>query len=165
MVSQPSSISRSTTASMWSNTLLIKAICKSASTASISSGRKGTKMSSPATSPQSENTTPAPAVTDRSTKPQGVIPRNLQSWVWIALILVIGVGIFFSGGPKKPSTGSAATQPAGITPVSAGGLTPEQVSKRLQDSEEAARRNGLTPLQAGELPQPGDPRYNPDAAF
>ncbi|HET6844848.1 MAG TPA: TrbI/VirB10 family protein [Candidatus Angelobacter sp.] len=122
---------------------------------------------STAPTPQPETTgTPAPAITDRSSKPQGVIPKNMQSWVWIAVVLVVAVAIFFSGTtPKKTAAGSGTNQ-AALTPAAgAGGLTPEQVSKRLQDSEEAARRNGITPLPPGEQPQPGDPRYNPDAAF
>ena len=117
------------------------------------------------------DTTPAPAsapVTDRSTKPKGVIPKNLQSWVWIGGLLLIAVGIFFSGtGPKRVAAGTANT-PAPAQAV--GGLTPDQVSKRLQDSEAAARATlpGNPRSPQGQLSQQslaGDPQSNPDAAF
>jgi len=117
----------------------------------------------PTPQPQPEvSVPPSPAITDRSSKPQGVIPKHFQSWVWIAVALIVAVGIFFSGTPKK-AHGNATDETA---PAAAGGLTPEQVAKRLQDSEDEARKNALLKqLQPGETPQPGDPRYNPDAAF
>jgi len=118
---------------------------------------------SAAPTPQPEVSTPTTAVTDHSRKPQGVIPKNLQSWVWIAVILVVAVGIFFSGTPKKKTVSSNTSDPAVLAPVS--GLSPDQIQKRLQESELEAQRNGLGPLPPGQQPPPGDPRYNPDAAF
>jgi|SRR5579883_1243444 len=123
---------------------------------------------------QPETTTPSPAITDRSTKPQGVIPKNMQSWVWIGVILVVAVGIFFSGGPKRPINAAAQTDQPMLTPVNPSGLTPDQVAKRLQESEQEARRNGLTPVQSANNQNPnqmlpGDSRYtagyNPDQPF
>jgi type IV secretory pathway VirB10-like protein len=125
----------------------------------------------PTPQPQPEvSTAPAAAaVSNRTTKPKGVIPKNLQSWAWIAVLMVLAVGIFFSGtGPKKVAAGNGAAQ-SPTTPAAPSGLTPDQVSKRLQDSEATAR---LTTPPGG-LPQgppsqqtlAADPRLNPEAAF
>jgi hypothetical protein len=93
-----------------------------------------------------------------------VIPKNLQSWVWLALLLLVAVGIFFSGTTKKPAHGNAQA-PLPSAPVTAAGLTPEQVQRRLEESEDEARRHGLAPTTPGRQHPPGDPQYNPDAAY
>src|SRR5262245_4566258 len=113
--------------------------------------------------PQPETPAPTAVVSDRTKKPQGVIPKNVQSWVWVAVALITGVGIFFSSGPKKPKATGA--NEATIAPAAPGGLTLEQVQKRLQDSEDEARRNGRGSFTPGKQAQPGDARYSPDAAF
>src|SRR6267154_2638547 len=118
------------------------------------------------TPPLQPEAAPSPAgapVPQHGDKPQGVLPKHLQSWAWLAILLVVAVGFFFSGTPRKSAAGNGPS--AATTPATVGGLTPEQVQKRLQDEEEQARRAGLTPLPPGQAPQPGDPRFNPDAAF
>jgi type IV secretory pathway VirB10-like protein len=122
--------------------------------------------------PETQPEIPSPAgtpVAERGTKPKGVLPKNLQSWAWLAILLLLAVGLFFSSSPKKAGANNHtnATPNAGAV----GGLTPDQVQKRLQDNELQERRTGLPQLPPGQTAQAGDPRFaadprlNTDPAF
>src|SRR5713226_9516852 len=108
------------------------------------------------TTPQATPQPPEPSaaatpVSDKRTAATGVIPKQLQSWIFLAAIFVVAVGLWFSSSTKaKTGPGSASVAGDQIKPV-VGGLTPEEVQRRLLESEDA-RRNALTNLPPS---QPG----------
>lgn len=108
---------------------------------------------------------PSPAATpvnDKRPTPSGVIPKQLQSWVYLGIIGVVAVGVWFSGAGKTPkpknsnANGSASVEQA--KPV-IGGLTPDEVQRRLDESE-AARRYTATNLPPNKPEQPTDAHVN-----
>lgn len=87
-----------------------------------------------------ELSTAAAPVTDKRTAATGVIPKRMQSWIFLAALLVGAVGLWFSSSSTKaakpsPGTPAAADQ---LKPA-VGGLSPEEVQSRLKDSEAASR--------------------------
>jgi type IV secretion system protein TrbI len=82
----------------------------------------------------------ATPVTDNRVAPTGAIPKQTQSWIFLAILAVVAVGLWFSGMGKKPK-GAAGTSSQPTTQVKpmVAGLTPDQVQKRLEESEETRR--------------------------
>jgi type IV secretion system protein VirB10 len=74
----------------------------------------------------------------------------MQSWIFLGIIAVVAVGLWFSGMGKKPknTTGTGSTTVAAAKPM-VGGLTPDEIQKRLEESE-ATRRT-----EVGNLRPPG----------
>src|SRR5437588_499807 len=109
------------------------------------------------TSPVIEDTQPSAAATpvnDKRTPATGAIPKQMQSWIFLAIIGVVAVGLWFSS--SSPKARSAATNGAAageqVKPL-VGGLTPDEVQRRLQESEDARRLALSNPI----LNQPGQP--------
>jgi type IV secretion system protein TrbI len=121
----------------------------------------------PITAPASEPSAAATPVDDKRTAAKGVIPKQMQSWVFLAVVLVVAVGLWFSSSTKpKTSPGSPSVAGEQVKPV-VGGLTPDEVQRRLQESEDV-RRSAVTnppPRQAGQATdlRSNDAHLNPDA--
>src|SRR5258708_36988890 len=89
----------------------------------------------PVTPQVPEPSAAATPVSDKRTAATGVIPKQMQSWIFLAVIFVVAVGLWFSSSTKtKTSTGSASAAGNQIKPV-VGGLTPDQVQKPPQETE------------------------------
>ena len=95
---------------------------------------------------------PAPSaaatpVTNTRTVATGAIPKQMQSWIFLGIIAVVAVGLWFSGMGKKPknTTGTGSATPTVAKPM-VGGLTPDEVQKRLEESE-ATRRTEVSNLR------------------
>jgi type IV secretory pathway VirB10-like protein len=109
------------------------------------------------TPPVIETAQPSAAATpvnDKRTPATGAIPKQMQSWIFLAIIGVVAVGLWFSS--SSPKARSAATNGAAageqVKPL-VGGLTPDEVQRRLQESEDARRMALSNPI----LNQPGQP--------
>jgi len=121
------------------------------------------------TTPQPVPQTPesSPAATPVSNKrptPSGVIPKQLQSWVYLGIIGVVAVGVWFSGAgktPKPKNTSANGSASVGQARPAIGGLTPDEVQRRLDESE-AARRYTATNLPPNKPEQPTDAHVNPE---
>jgi hypothetical protein len=104
----------------------------------------------------------AAPVTNTRTAATGAIPKQMQSWIFLGIIAVVAVGLWFSGMGKKPKntsgTGSATTTQA--KPM-VGGLTPDEVQKRLQESEDTRRTEAVN-SRPGQFAPPSDARLAPD---
>src|SRR5947207_15922888 len=85
----------------------------------------------------------ATPVNEKRTPATGAIPKQMQSWIFLAIIGVVAVGLWFSS--SSPKARSAATNGAAageqVKPL-VGGLTPDEVQRRLQESEDARRKIG-----------------------
>jgi type IV secretory pathway VirB10-like protein len=98
------------------------------------------------------------SVTDRRTRPPGVLPRSAQTWLMVALALGILAIIVFTGRPNPPS--SARPNPTSSTSTT----SPERLrdyQDRLRLLDERGRQ------QAAEIPNPVAPipyEYDQDPA-
>jgi type IV secretion system protein TrbI len=116
----------------------------------------------PVTAQAPEPSAAATPVSDKRTAATGVIPKQMQSWIFLSVIFVVAVGLWFSSSTKaKTGPGSASVAGDQVKPI-VGGLTPEEVQRRLQESEEA-RRSALTNLPPNQSGQATDARLSPDA--
>src|SRR5579864_7395739 len=89
----------------------------------------------------SQLSTAAAPVSNKRTAATGVIPKQLQSWIFLAVVLVGAVGLWFSSGATKaakPSPGTVSAAGDQLKPA-VGGLSPDEVQTRLKESEEASR--------------------------
>lgn len=113
--------------------------------------------------PQTKSSTPEPEgpelatavapVTNKRTAATGVIPKKMQSWIFLTVIFVAAVGLWFSSGSTKaakPRPSSASVGVEEVKPV-VGGLSPEEVQTRLRESEQAGR-NAATNLHSNAPP-------------
>jgi type IV secretion system protein TrbI len=110
--------------------------------------------------------TPVPSaaatpVTNTRTAATGAIPKQMQSWIFLGIIAVVAVGLWFSGMGKKPknTTGTGAATTTQVKPM-VGGLTPDEVQKRLQESEDTRRTEAVNSRQAAPV-QLSDARLEP----
>lgn len=107
------------------------------------------------TTPQATQQTPEPEapelsaaapVSNKRIAASGVIPKRMQSWIFLTVLLVGAVGLWFSSGSikaAKSSPGSASsTDP--LKPA-VGGLSPAEVQTRLKESEDASRNAAASP--------------------
>src|SRR5579863_7164294 len=95
-------------------------------------------------SPESETaelSTAAAPVTNKRTPATGVIPKRMQSWIFLAALLVGAVGLWFSSSSTKAAKANPGTPGAAAEQLKplVGGLSPEEVQTRLKESEEASR--------------------------
>jgi type IV secretion system protein VirB10 len=101
----------------------------------------------------------AAPVSNKRVAPTGVIPKQLQSWIFLAVVFVGAVGLWFSSSSTKaakPKPGAAPAAGEQIKPI-VGGLSPEEVQTRLKENE-AASRSATTNLHS-------DPPPTTDAQF
>ena len=83
----------------------------------------------------------AAPVSNKRVAATGVIPKQMQSWVFLAVVFVGAVGLWFSSSSTKaakPKPGATAAAGEQIKPV-VGGLSPEEVQARLKENEAASR--------------------------
>ena len=90
---------------------------------------------------QPELSTATAPVNNKRIAATGVIPKRMQSWIFLTVMLVVAVGLWFSSGSTKAAKPSPGTPSAIGDPVKAavGGLSPDEVQARLKESEEASR--------------------------
>jgi type IV secretion system protein TrbI len=105
--------------------------------------------------PAASNAAATP-VTDKRIAPAGAIPKQMQSWIFLGILAVVAVGLWFSGMGKKPQS-AAGTGSQTVTQVKpmVAGLTPDEVQKRLQESEDT-RRTEVQNSRGPQLPQLSD---------
>jgi type IV secretion system protein TrbI len=88
-----------------------------------------------------EFATAAAPVSNKRTAAPGVIPKQMQSWIFLSVVFVGAVGLWFSSAatkaakPRRGATTSAAEQ---VKPIVAG-LSPEEVQSRLKENDTASR--------------------------
>src|SRR5215471_18312109 len=87
-----------------------------------------------------------PAVTNKRTDPPGVMRKSIQSWVILAIAVLMLLVIWLSGGTKAKS---ASPQNKPSPPANIGG-TPEDIAARLLAEQREQARNLIT--QAGKTP-------------
>ena len=95
-----------------------------------------------ATTPQTNPETPelstaAAPVANNRTAATGVIPKQMQSWIFLSVVAVGAVGLWFTSGSTKAAKPRAATTAGEQIKPLVGGLSPEEVQTRLKESEEA----------------------------
>ena len=88
----------------------------------------------------------ATPVTEKRIAPVGAVPKQMQSWIFLGILAVVAVGLWFSGMGKKPKgAAGTSTQPTTQVKPMVAGLTPDEVQKRLQDSEDTRRTEVQNP--------------------
>jgi len=103
----------------------------------------------------------ATPVANKRTAATGAIPKHVQSWIFLGVIAVAAVGLWFSGiGHKGKNAGASATAEQAKPVV--GGLSPEEVQKRLQESE-GTRRTEAATSRPSAPPQPTEAHLITDA--
>jgi len=100
------------------------------------------------------------ALRDRRLRPQGVLPRHLQTWLMMALAAAMLLIIFFSGRPQPPKR-TAADGP--LQPSAA--LSPDRLKKYQEQltEQEARLRQELAESQAAAAAAQNQPQ--PDAGM
>jgi type IV secretion system protein VirB10 len=122
------------------------------------------------TTPPVATETPEPSaaatpVADKRTRAKGAIPKQVQSWIFLGIVGVVAVGLWFSGigkTPKKTNASSAAT--ADQPKPAIGGLSPDEVLKRTQESEQARRTDALN-VRPSPRPTPSDAYLIPNTGI
>jgi type IV secretion system protein TrbI len=104
----------------------------------------------------------ATPVANKRTPAAGAIPKHVQSWIFLGVIAVAAVGLWFSGIGHKGSKAGASATTEQAKPV-VGGLSPEEVQKRLQESE-GSRRTEAANFRPTPPPQPSDAHLLSDPA-
>jgi type IV secretion system protein VirB10 len=98
------------------------------------------------TTPQTDPETPelstaAAPVANKRTAATGVIPKQMQSWIFLTVITVGAVGLWFTSNSTKaakPHPGATSTAGGQVKPI-VSGLSPEEVQARLKENEQASR--------------------------
>src|SRR5437764_457792 len=89
----------------------------------------------------------AAPVSNKRSAATGVIPKQMQSWILLSVLLVGAVGLWFSSGATKaakPSPGTvSSTADQAKPPVN--GLSPDEVQTRLKENEEASWNAAANP--------------------
>ncbi len=120
----------------------------------------------PETNTQAPETTPAAApVSDKRTAAKGVIPKQMQSWIFLTVILIAAVGLWFSSSAKPRNNPSAGSSAAEQVKPAVGGLSPDEVQRRLQEIETAnrlAQKNSVS-NQPGQSNNPAGSGSSADA--
>src|SRR5215470_6470314 len=86
----------------------------------------------------------APNVQDKRKRAPGVLPKNAQSWVVIALTTVIMLMLWVSG-PTKGTKSSQKTDAPKAETVS--GLSPAEISARLDQQQREQQQKPFLPPQ------------------
>ena len=110
-----------------------------------------------------ELSTAAAPVSNKRIAATGVIPKRMQSWIFLTVLLVTAVGLWFSSGSTKaakPKPGTVTAPGDQVKPL-VGGLSPDEVQTRLKESEQASRNAAAN--QHSSPPQGSDAQFK--AAF
>src|SRR5438874_8411099 len=89
----------------------------------------------------------AAPVSNKRSAATGVIPKQMQSWILLSVLLVGAVGLWFSSGTTKaakPSPGMVSSTADQVKPP-VSGLSPDEVQTRLKENEEASRNAAANP--------------------
>jgi type IV secretion system protein TrbI len=121
-----------------------------------------TKPTTPPVVPETPEPSAAAApVANKRTPATGAIPKHVQSWIFLGVIAVAAVGLWFSGIGHKGRNPNGTATAEQVKPV-VGGLSPEEVQKRLQDSEDS-RRSEAGNSRPSPPPQPSEAHLLLDA--
>ena len=93
------------------------------------------------------------AVTNKRTDPPGVMRKSIQSWVILAIAVLMLLVIWLSGGTKAKSA-SPQNKPSPATNI---GGTPEDIAARLLAEQREQARNLI--MQAGKAPNLINPNF------
>src|SRR5438045_2232696 len=88
-----------------------------------------------------ELSTAAAPVINKRTAATGVIPKRLQSWIFLSVLLVVAVGLWFSSSSTnaaKPRPGTISAAGDQVRPA-VSGLSPDEVQARTKESDDASR--------------------------
>ena len=114
-------------------------------------------MSTTVPTPVQETPDLSPAaapVTDKRKAATGAIPKQMQSWIFLAIMGVVAVGLWFSSSaPKAKATGANGPAAGEQARPMVTGLSPDQLQHRLEATD-LARQTALT---NSTLNQPGRP--------
>ena len=91
-----------------------------------------------------ENQNTAPNVQDKRKRAPGVLPKNAQSWVVIALTTVIMLMLWVSGPTKNAKSSPKADAPK---PETVSGLSPAEISARLDQQQREQQQRPFIPPQ------------------
>jgi len=89
-----------------------------------------------------ENQNTAPNLQDKRKRAPGVLPKNAQSWVVIALTTVIMLMLWLSGPTKNAKSSPKADAPKTET---VSGLSPAEISARLDQQRDQQQRPFIPP--------------------
>ena len=92
-----------------------------------------------------------PTVTDKTTRPTGVLPQNLRFIVLGAIAVFILISSFFSGQSTKKVTGPTTSPPAGPSPNQLSMFS--EMLKREKLAAEAAKRQQAEALRLSQEQQ------------
>jgi type IV secretion system protein TrbI len=104
-------------------------------------------------------TSPA-AIQDKSPKPPGLLPKNVQSWLLVGLAVAMVLIMWLTGGKKPPApTRGAALPPAVQAPLEVNEAKIVELQNRIQQlqREQILAQNALA-QQSRSLGNPGDPQ-------
>ena len=106
-------------------------------------------------------------IQDKAQKPQGLLPKNVQSWLLIGLAFLM-VAIMWLTGSKKPPTAAKAGPPAASVqaPFEVNETKIAEMQNRIQDLQrqqllaqtalaQQTRQRGAPPHDPTEFQQPG----------
>lgn len=100
-----------------------------------------------------------PAVTDKRTDPPGVMRKSIQSWVILAIAVLMLLLIWLTGGTKGKST-TPGNKPSPASADATGGA-PEDIARRLLAQQQEQARSILAQANSSNLPNAnlaGQPR-------
>src|SRR5215472_8218276 len=107
-----------------------------------------TPQTTPTPEPEAQELPVAAApVSNKRSAATGVIPKQMQSWIFLSVLLVGAVGLWFSSGATKtakPSPGMASATEDQVKPA-VSGLSPDEVQTRLKENEEASQNAAASP--------------------
>ena len=96
-----------------------------------------------------------PIIQDKSPRPPGLLPKNIQSWLLVGLAVLMVLVMWLTGGKKPPSaTKGALPSPAVLPPLEVNEAKIVELQKRIEDlqREQALAQNALA-QQERMLPQ------------
>lgn len=109
----------------------------------------------------------APTIQDKSPKPPGLLPKNVQSWLLAGLAVLMVLIMWLTGGKKPPApTKAAPPAPAVLPPLEVNEAKIVELQKRIEDlqREQAVAQNALVqqvrslpPTDTAEAAQTGLP--------
>ncbi|HEY6252954.1 MAG TPA: TrbI/VirB10 family protein [Candidatus Angelobacter sp.] len=94
--------------------------------------------------------TDQPAVTDKRTDPPGVMRKSIQSWVILAIAVLMLLLIWLTGGTKAKST-TPESKPSPASANTTGGA-PEDIARRLLAQQQEQARSLLAHANGPNLP-------------